>query len=188
MKWIQLAHAELSSNVIRRCWSKANILPASLQAALENTVDRGASKDQATTDLIDLLKSMHIDKQRAVIEDLVCDSAEEDDSGSHAAGIVDAIVDFVNDELVSEVDISCVEVLASIQVSNAGVEVSDTDNDADVVLSPSVEEAKDSCLLLLAYFEARGVNAYARLALESMLHDIETQRLESLKQSKLHFV
>jgi hypothetical protein len=170
--------------VIRWCWSKANILPTPLQADLENHVDCGVTQDQAALDLATLLKDTHLDKQRAVIEDLECDGLE--DVNTAAAGIVDAIANFDADEFIFEGDIPCEEVLASIQVANDAVDSSDSDGGVDDVQPPSPEEAKECCLHLLGYLEARGMNTKIRPVLDSMLQDIATHRVESLKQSTLH--
>jgi hypothetical protein len=151
MAWIQLACAELTPNTIRRCWIKANILSAPMQAQLNQDVDRSVpAVPHATMDaLVTAISAITLEQKRALVEDV-----GDDDSPST---IGDAIVAFDETELVSEIDVACVDVLLALDDEDKADDFtkvySDDDEDGpDYLINvPSLDEALAMCGRLIKF-------------------------------------
>jgi hypothetical protein len=96
LDWLKAAWDDVPANLVRRCWAKAAVLPAPMNALLEQDVDRSSAFASEVDDLARLLNNTVLGAKRGIIDGFV-----------HNNNVVDcceALLAFDNDEEAIEID------------------------------------------------------------------------------------
>ena len=96
LDWLAAAWDEVPANLVRRCWAKAAVLPAPLNAILEQDVDRPGKIAPEVEDLARLLNNTVLGTKRGVIDGFV--------NNNNPVACSEALLSFDNDEEAVEID------------------------------------------------------------------------------------
>jgi len=96
LDWLAAAWDDVPANLVRRCWAKAAVLPAPLNALLEQEVDRPGKVASEVEDLASLLKNTVLGTKRGIIDGYV--------NNNNAVACCEALLSFDNDEEAIEID------------------------------------------------------------------------------------